>query len=226
MTRDNFDLIKEATLVPPISKLRWRFTMAAGIVFLLDLIGVVYQQSWLAAFDRTIISWVRQPLPHGLTQTIITITKSGNPQPVTWITLLIIAGLVIARRYRGALFLGWNVLFWAGIGNSIIKHVVRRDRPTVDRLVAASSYSFPSGHSITAMLLWGTVIVLIGWSLRRHTGWRWLLIGVLSLWIVIIGLSRVYVGVHYPSDVVAGWSAGFVLLTVTQWYLTRYGDDL
>jgi len=212
--------------VPPISKLRWRFTMAAGIVFLLDLIGVVYQQSWLAAFDRTIISWVRQPLPHGLTQTIITITKSGNPQPVTWITLLIIAGLVIARRYRGALFLGWNVVFWAGIGNSIIKHVVRRDRPTVDRLVAASSYSFPSGHSITAMLLWGTVIVLIGWSLRRHTGWRWLLIGVLSLWIVIIGLSRVYVGVHYPSDVVAGWSAGFVLLTVTQWYLTRYGDDL
>ncbi|WP_395321015.1 phosphatase PAP2 family protein [Levilactobacillus parabrevis] len=212
--------------MPPISKLRWRFTMAAGIVFLLDLIGVVYQQSWLATFDRTIISWVRQPLPHGLTQTIITITKSGNPQPVTWVTLLIIAGLVIARRYRGALFLGWNVLFWAGIGNSIIKHVVRRDRPTVDRLVAASSYSFPSGHSITAMLLWGTVIVLIGWSLRRHTGWRWLLIGVLSLWIVIIGLSRVYVGVHYPSDVVAGWSAGFVLLTVTQWYLTRYGDDL
>lgn len=212
--------------MPPISKLRWRFTMAAGIVFLLDLIGVVYQQSWLATFDRTIISWVRQPLPHGLTQTIITITKSGNPQPVTWVTLLIIADLVIARRYRGALFLGWNVLFWAGIGNSIIKHVVRRDRPTVDRLVAASSYSFPSGHSITAMLLWGTVIVLIGWSLRRHTGWRWLLIGVLSLWIVIIGLSRVYVGVHYPSDVVAGWSAGFVLLTVTQWYLTRYGDDL
>lgn len=212
--------------MPPISKLRWRFTMAAAIIFLLDLIGVVYQQSWLATFDRTIISWVRQPLPHGLTQTIITITKSGNPQPVTWVTLLIIAGLVIARRYRGALFLGWNVLFWAGIGNSIIKHVVRRDRPTVDRLVAASSYSFPSGHSITAMLLWGTVIVLIGWSLRRHTGWRWLLIGVLSLWIVIIGLSRVYVGVHYPSDVVAGWSAGFVLLTVTQWYLTRYGDDL
>jgi len=212
--------------MPPISKLRWRFTMAAGIIFLLDLIGVVYQQSWLAAFDQTIISWVRQPLSHGLTQTIITITKSGNPKPVTWITLLIIAGLVIARRYRGALFLGWNVLFWAGIGNSIIKHVVRRDRPTVDRLVAASSYSFPSGHSITAMLLWGTVIVLIGWSLRHHTGWRWLLIGVLSLWIMVIGLSRVYVGVHYPSDVVAGWSLGFVLLTVTQWYLTRYGDDL
>ncbi|WP_407890002.1 phosphatase PAP2 family protein [Levilactobacillus sp. N40-8-2] len=212
--------------MPPISKLRWRFTMAAGIIFLLDLIGVVYQQSWLAAFDHAVISWVRQPLPHGLTQAIITITKSGNPQPVTWVTLLIIAGLVIARRYRGALFLGWNVLFWAGIGNSVIKHVVRRDRPTVDRLVAASSYSFPSGHAITAMLLWGTVIVLIGWSLRHHSGWRWLLIVVLSLWIVVIGLSRVYMGVHYPSDVVAGWSLGFVLLTVTQWYLTRYGDDL
>ncbi|MCH5464507.1 phosphatase PAP2 family protein [Levilactobacillus tujiorum] len=212
--------------MPPISHLRWRFTLGAGIIFLLDLIGVVYQQTWLAWFDQAVIGLVRHPLPHGLTQAIITITKSGNPQPVTWITLIIIAILVIARRYRDALFLGWNVLVWAGIGNSIIKHVVRRDRPTVDRLVAASSYSFPSGHSITAMLLWGTLIVLLGWYLRRHHYCRWLLIGVLSVWIVFIGLSRIYVGVHYPSDVVAGWSIGFVLLTVTQWYLTRHGDDL
>lgn len=212
--------------MPPISKLRWRFTLAAGIIFLLDLIGVVYQQTWLSGFDKFVIGLVRHPLSHGLTQGIITITNSGNPQPVTWITLLMMAGLVIARRSRGALFLGWNVLVWAGIGNSIVKHIVRRDRPTVDRLVAASSYSFPSGHSVTAMLLWGTVIVLLGWTLRHHRNWRWLLTIVFSLWIVVIGLSRIYVGVHYPSDVVAGWSIGFVLLTVTQWYLTRYGDEL
>ena len=212
--------------MPPISKLRWRFTIAASLIFLLDLIGVVYQQTWLHAFDRFVIGLVRQPLSHQLTQGIIAVTSSGSPQPVTWITLIAIAGLVIARRTRGALFLGWNVLVWAGIGNSIIKHIVRRDRPTVDRLVAASSYSFPSGHAITAMLLWGTLIVLLGWTLRRHRCWRWLLIGVLSVWIVVIGLTRVYVGVHYPSDVVAGWSLGFVLLTVTQWYFTRFGDEL
>ncbi|MFC6259631.1 phosphatase PAP2 family protein [Levilactobacillus fujinensis] len=209
-----------------ISKTRWRFTWAAGILFLIDLLGVTLQQPWIKAFDQLIIGWVRHPLPHGLTQTIIWVTKSGNPKPVTWVTLLLVAVLVIARHYRGALFLAFNVLIWAGLGNTIIKNIVQRPRPTVNRLVAASSYSFPSGHAITAMLLWGSLIVLLGWSLRQHHNWRWFGTLVLGLWIVCIGLSRVYVGVHYPSDVVAGWSLGFFLLTVSQWFLTRYGDAL
>lgn len=209
-----------------ISKTRWALTWTAGFLFLIDLLGVVFQQSWLHGFDRLLISWIRQPLSPGPTQLIIAITHSGNPQPVTWLTLIFAAGLVIARRYRGALFLVFNVVIWAGVGNSFIKHLVQRPRPTVDRLVTASSYSFPSGHSITAMLLWGSIIVLLGWTLRQHRNWRWGLTGLLSLWIVIIGVSRVYVGVHYPSDVVAGWSLGFVLLTISQWFFTRFGDDL
>lgn len=209
-----------------ISKTRWRFTWAAGTIFLIDLLGVILQQSWIKSLDQLLISWIRQPLPTGLTQAIIHVTKSGNPQPVTWITLLLVAGFIIARRYRGALFLGFNVLIWAGLGNSMLKHLVQRPRPTVDRLVSASSYSFPSGHSITAMLLWGSLIVLLGWSLRKHRNWRWILTICLSIWIVVIGVSRVYVGVHYPTDVIAGWSLGFVLLTLTQWFLTRYGDAL
>lgn len=209
-----------------ISKLRWRCTLGASILFLLDLFGVAMQQNWVKAIDQAIIHLVRHPLPHSLTQLIIAITNSGNPRPVTWVTLLLVAALAILRRYRGALFLTVNVLIWAGIGNSLIKHLVQRPRPTVDRLVAANSYSFPSGHSITAMLLWGSVIVLLGWSLRRHHNWRWGVTLLLSCWIVIIGLSRIYVGVHYPTDVIAGWSLGFVLLTLSQWFLTRYGDEL
>ncbi|MFC6206170.1 phosphatase PAP2 family protein [Levilactobacillus tongjiangensis] len=209
-----------------ISKLRWRCTWGAGILFLLDLFGVVTQQNWLKAIDQTIIHLIRHPLPHSLTHLIIAITNSGNPRPVTWVTLLLIAALAILQRYRGALFLTVNVLIWAGIGNSLIKHMVQRPRPTVDRLVTAGSFSFPSGHSITAMLLWGSVIVLLGWSLRRHRNWRWGVTLLLSCWIVIIGLSRIYVGVHYPTDVIAGWSLGFVLLTLSQWFLTRYGDGL
>ncbi|MFC6275801.1 phosphatase PAP2 family protein [Levilactobacillus tangyuanensis] len=212
--------------MPTISKRRWQFTGLAAAVFLLLLLGVTCQQCWVRVLDRAIIHIVRQPLPHGIQQLIIAVTKSGNPHPVTWVTLILAAALVIIQRYRGALFLTFNVLVWAGLGNSIIKHLVQRPRPTVDRLVTASSFSFPSGHSITAMLLWGTLIILLPKILIHHPRALVTLQILLGIWIFLIGLSRVYVGVHYPSDVLAGWSLGYVLLTTTQWFLTRYGDKL
>lgn len=205
----------------PVSKTRWWATLGAAIIFCILLLGVSLQQTWVHGFDRLIIGWIRHPLPPMLTQTIVTITHSGDPQPVTAITLILVLVLVITRHAKGALFLGWNVLVWAGLGNSLIKHLVQRPRPTVDRLVAASSYSFPSGHSITAMLLWGSLIVMIAWQHHEHRKWALSLSLIFSCWIVIIGLSRIYVGVHYPSDVAAGWSLGFVLLTLTQWLLFR-----
>lgn len=205
----------------PISKTRCWITLGAAIIFFTLLLGVSLQQAWVTAFDRLIIGWIRHPLPTTLTQAVVTITHSGDPQPVTAITLILVLVLVITRHTKGALFLGWNVLVWAGIGNSFIKHLVRRPRPTIDRLVSAGSYSFPSGHAITAMLLWGSLIAMIAWQSHEHRRWALGLTLAFSCWIVIIGLSRIYVGVHYPSDVAAGWSLGFVLLTVTQWLLFR-----
>jgi len=211
--------------LPRISRWRWNLTIAAGLLFLIDLVGVVTQAGWLKAADQAIIHLIRHPLASGPTHAIIAVTNAGNPRPVTWLTIILIVILVIARRYRASAFMVVNVLGWAGLGNYLLKNLVQRPRPMVDRLVAASSYSFPSGHSITVMLLWGTVIVLAGRYLRAHQVWRWLITGLASLWIVAVGLSRVFVGVHYPSDVLAGWLLGFCCLTLTQWFFTRYGDD-
>lgn len=211
--------------MPKISRWRWGLAWTAGVLFLIDLWGVTTHQAWVSGLDQAVIHLIRRPVPSGLRDTLIAITTAGNPRPVTWLTILLVVALMIARRYRASFFMVINVLGWAGLGNYLIKNLVQRPRPTVDRLVSASSYSFPSGHSITAMLLWGTVIVLAGHYLRHQPGWRWLLSGLASLWIVAIGVSRVFVGVHYPTDVLAGWLLGFFLLTLTQWWLTRHGGD-
>lgn len=211
--------------MPRLSRWRWGLTWAAGCLFLIDLFGVVFHQVWVAQLDQALIHLIRQPLSHPLTQAVIAVTTAGNPKPVTWVTIILVVALVIARRYRASFFLLINVLGWAGLGNFILKNLVQRPRPTVNRLVTASSFSFPSGHSITVMLLWGTVIVLAGRYLRQSPGIRYLITGLASLWILAVGVSRVYVGVHYPTDVLAGWLLGFFLLTVTQWFLTRHGDD-
>lgn len=211
--------------MPRLSRWRWGFTWVAGMLFLILLMGVALQQAWVGQFDQAIIHLIRRPATSSWTGPMVAITTAGNPKPVTWLAILLVVALVIARRYRASCFMVINVLGWAGLGNFVLKNLVRRPRPTIDRLVSASSFSFPSGHSITVMLLWGTVIVLAGRYLRQHPGWKWLVIGLASLWILAVGISRIYVGVHYPSDVCAGWLLGFFLLSLTQWFFTRYGDD-
>lgn len=212
--------------MPKISRWRWGLTWIAGLLFLIDLWGVTTHQAWVTVVDTHLIHLIRQPLAPAGTQGMIMITSAGNPRCVVWITLLLLAVLVIARRFRAALMILINVAGWAGLGNTVIKNLVQRPRPTVHRLVAASSYSFPSGHSVTAMLLWGAVIVLTAYYLANHPVWKSVIISLASLWIVAIGVSRVFVGVHYPTDVLGGWLLGFCCLTLTQWALTRKGSEL
>ena len=212
--------------MPKISRWRWTLTWGAGLLFLLDLWGITTHQAWITTIDTSLIHLIRRPVSAGVTQGMIAITTAGNPRCVVWITLLLLAVLTIARRFRAALMILINVAGWAGLGNTVIKNLVQRPRPTVHRLVAASSYSFPSGHSITAMLLWGAVIVLTAYYLANHPVWKTVIIGLASFWILAIGVSRVFVGVHYPTDVLGGWLLGFFCLTLTQWALTRKGSDL
>ena len=212
--------------MPKISRQRWGLTWLAGCLFLIDLWGVTTHQAWVTSLDTHVIALVRQPVSTLTTKLMITITTAGNSRCVVWLTLALLAVLVIARRFKAALFLLINVVGWAGIGNTVIKNLVQRPRPTVHRLVTASSYSFPSGHSITAMLLWGTVIILTAYYLANHPVWKALIIGLSSLWIFAIGISRVFVGVHYPTDVLGGWLLGFFVLTLTQWVFTRKGSEL
>lgn len=209
-----------------ISRLRWGFTILALLVFLGLLVSVSTQQAGLVQLDQGLVKFIRQPVPRLIQSLIIGITTLGNPLAVLIITGGVVLRLVFTQRQRAAEFVLLNVLGWAGIGNFVIKSLVRRPRPIIDRLVTASSYSFPSGHSITVMLLFGSLIVLIANGLIANRTWQRLTIGLASLWIVAVGVSRVFVGVHYPSDVLAGWLLGYGLLTLTQWFFTRNGRSL
>ena len=97
--------------------------------------------------------------------------------------------------------------------NWIIKHAVQRHRPTVHHLVYADGYSFPSGHSVGSAALFGVLIILTI-LLVKSKFWKTLLIIIWALFPILIGYTRIFVHVHYPSDVFGGWIEGitFVLL--------------
>lgn len=95
---------------------------------------------------------------------------------------------------------GGSVVF-----NSLLKFIFSRPRPTIiPQLIVESSYSFPSGHTIAAVALYGLLAVWL-WQQRR-----WLLATICTLWPLMVALSRVYLGVHYPSDVLASLCVGIL----------------
>lgn len=148
-------------------------------------------------------------ISNSLTPVMRLITQFGG-------TILMIvwalASLVLIKNKRIAISVVSNLVLIALL-NNILKLIVRRARPTGFRLIAETGYSFPSGHSMVSMAFYGYLIYLIYKNVRNKK-LRWTLITSFSLLILIIGMSRIYLGVHYTSDVFAGFlfSLGYLVI--------------
>ena len=104
----------------------------------------------------------------------------------------------------------------------VIKRIVQNPRP-LPQLVTESGYSFPSGHTMIAILLYGSLIIIVHAYL--HNNWlKYIILLTLSVLIILIPLSRIYVNVHYPSDILAGLSLGYGLLMTSQ-YIFHIGGS-
>ena len=112
---------------------------------------------------------------------------------------LIAIALLIYRRWRSLTYFLITVL-GCGLINHAAKVFLHRDRPALWQYYSPHGFSFPSGHAMSSMVLVAALAILL-WATR----WRWLVIGLGSVFVVTIGWTRLYLGVHYPSDVLAGW---------------------
>ena len=128
--------------------------------------------------------------------------------------------LALERKY-GAMWLVAAAAGGGGVLSTVMKQLFGRDRPDiVPHLVAVTSPSFPSGHSMLAAIMYLTLGALLArFAVRRRT--KVYLIAVALFATLVVGISRVYLGVHYPSDVLAGWCAGLVWSLIC-WLVARY----
>ena len=97
--------------------------------------------------------------------------------------------------------------------NQLLKRILQRPRPTEFRIVEETGYSFPSGHSMVSMAFYGYLIYLI-YRYIKNKYVKWTLITILSILICLIGISRIYLGVHYTSDVLGGFMISISYLVV------------
>ncbi|MBA3674225.1 MAG: phosphatase PAP2 family protein, partial [Chitinophagaceae bacterium] len=101
-----------------------------------------------------------------------------------------------------------------------LKNFFQRDRPLTPLFEAARGYSFPSGHATMSITFYGLLIFLV-WLNIKNIWLKWLFTILLALLIAFIGISRVYLRVHYTSDVLAGFSIGLMWLLLSLWILGK-----
>lgn len=196
-----------------ISKTQAAFFVAALLIFIALLTGIKMNANWVHTFDQTIINLIRQFSP-SKTSFFKAYTVFFNTLPIMIVVVVGVAVLFMYKFYR----IGFFFLLIPLVGSIInvgIKDMIDRARPQTNQLLHYGGYSFPSGHSAIATLVFGSIILLVQrLPIPRYV--KWLLIAILLFAILLVGISRIYIGVHYPSDVLAGFCLGFIVITIGQ----------
>jgi len=153
-------------------------------------------------FDEPILQFAHQLARDGFDRTFLLVSKLGYGWGVVPADVVLVLVLVALRKFREGLFAA-VALAGSALLNVGAKHLFGRARPTLwESIAPETTFSFPSGHAMGSMTF-AAVLALLAWPTR----WRWWVIVPLAVFVVMVGLSRVYLGVHYPSDILAGWTA-------------------
>jgi undecaprenyl-diphosphatase len=175
------------------------------------------------AIDRAVLIAVAHTRTPSLTMIAVDLTGLGSITVVTLFSIVALVVLILLRDRWGAVQLV-AASAGAGVLTGISKNFIDRPRPTaVTHLVDVSGYSYPSGHSLSAAALYLTIALIASRHLDSYRS-RVLLLGMTFGVVCLVGASRVYLGVHYPSDVVAGvllGAAWALLLTGGLGFLQR-----
>ena len=171
---------------------------------------VKFYPNMLIDFDQPIQTAIRGDLPASLTVLFRTITHLIDiPVIITWV--LIVAFIFYRKQWKLESYLMLGNLTLAGILIVTFKNIYQRPRPEIVQLVEEKGFSFPSGHSLAVTIMVGTLIVILSQRIK-NTIWRKIVQILLSLYIVSVLVSRIYLGVHYPSDVIASLCVGLGVL--------------
>lgn len=195
--------------------LYWHFAASCCLVLFVILGYIVkFYETTLQFIDQPISDLIRAHMTEGKTAFYIAITQLGSGTVIAGLVFLVVLFCLYRKYFSEALWVLINAALIAGIGNYLIKFVFERQRPSVTHLVTETHFSFPSGHAMGSMLFYGTLILILP-AVIKNQRWR---IGVqiaLGLLILLIGISRIYVGVHYPSDILGGYLLGAAWLVGT-----------
>jgi len=206
-------------------KLKGAF-LGAGLWLCITLLGFtimafIISTQYINNFDQTIITYIQNMESPKMTTMMKVFTEIGSTPAVIAIVLLVSLFLYVVLKHRLEIIFFWTVVLGTPAINQVLKHLFQRIRPDLHRLIEISGYSFPSGHAMSAFAVYGALTFLLWSHLPTRIG-RSILIILCSLFIIMIGISRIYLGVHYPSDIIGGYLASGFLLTIAIVLFRKY----
>ncbi|SDN72902.1 undecaprenyl-diphosphatase [Paenibacillus sp. yr247] len=210
-----------------IPKLKITFVLILSILALLcfSVIASIIQGKWIAQFDQALISVIQGLESPELTVFMKVFTFIGSGTMVVILSLSFILFIYFVLHHRLELIFFIVVIAGTGLFNYLLKLYFARQRPDLHRLIQETSYSFPSGHSMEAFALYTSLAFLLWRHLSTRTG-RSIIIMLCIGMILLIGISRIYLGVHYPSDVIGGYLASGIWFTLAVWLFQWYKEYL
>ncbi|MBX9076266.1 phosphatase PAP2 family protein [Streptococcus anginosus] len=189
-------------------------TKGSFALLLFVILGYVvkFHPNYLKCFDWPIQTILRGDLPDSLTFFFSNVTSLINiPVIITWVVVLV--GLFLYKKWWSEAILLAGNLALTGILVALLKNVYQRPRPTIQHLVVESGFSFSSGHALASTLIFGTLLIIVSQRMQTIQTKR-LLQGLLIAMILLIVMSRVYLGVHYPTDVLGSLFLGLGMLHI------------
>ena len=167
--------------------------------------------------DVAILQLIHRDIPASLDQIFLISTELGGSVGIIIIVTLIAGLLAYGRRYSNAIIVILSVALTTA-ANLVIKELFKRARPTLwESIIHAQNFSFPSGHAMASSGL-AFAMVYIAWRTR----WRFLTLFISGIFVILVGSSRLYFGVHYPSDILGGWLASAVVVTCVIYGTNRF----
>jgi len=193
----------------------YSYIIISGIGFIISCLWMLNPS--IQNYDQLAVLWASQYRTTFLDEIAVTLSTLGG-----LITVLLICGIYCVRLLRSKSYHQVAFICLAIFGSSAIgwglKSLIQRPRPNVvEAMVQSYGASFPSAHSIYSIVI--AYVLLFIFQKQTHSKVILILIG---LWPVCMGLSRIYLGVHYPTDVLAGWSVGLMWIALLQCAFNKF----
>lgn len=187
--------------------LPWVILLICMVAFFAIIEDVLDNEIWM--FDDIVYKTVSDMISNPVTSIFKIITNLGGAIGIVTTTILI---LIFMKHKKYKFYIVFNLIM-VTVLNQMIKYIVQRPRPIEHRIIDQFGYSFPSGHSMVSMAFYGFLVYFIYRNVKNKS-LKWGLCTVLSFLILLIGISRIYLGVHYASDVIGGFCLSISYLIV------------